>query len=272
MKKLIRSLAFIAVAAFSASGAVAQESTEQGTVSFSDSSRPGEISVRLVNGSIRVKGGSGSHVTVQTFPQVPGELANEPAVKLHRLPRTSALVVEEHNNRIEISASEPHRLINLMIQAPARTNLTLSTVNQGGIWIEGVEGELELGNVNGSISLTDVSGSVVAHTVNGLVKATLKRVTEGKPMAFTSLNGRIEVTLPATTRANLKLRTDNGEILTDFDLTALPQPAPPVDETHSPGGRYRIGKNQVVYGSINGGGADIELRTFNGDIVVRKGI
>ena len=36
-------------------------------------------------------------------------------------------------------------------------------------------------------------------------------------------------------------------------------------------GRYRIGKNKSLYGAINGGGADIELRTFNGEIVVRRG-
>ena len=37
-------------------------------------------------------------------------------------------------------------------------------------------------------------------------------------------------------------------------------------------GRIRIiDANQSVYGAINGGGPEFELRTYNGDIWVRKG-
>jgi hypothetical protein len=271
MKTIIRSLAFVLIGAACA-GAAAEDSIERAAVSFSDPSRPGEVAVRLVNGSISVKAGSGKEAIVEVFPHMPGERdPGEMSDKLRRLPQSASLSVEERNNRIEIGTRQPNIPIHLRIQVPARTNLTLSTVNSGDIDVAGVEGELELSNVNGSISLTDVAGSVVAHTVNGTVEATLTRATGGKPMAFTSLNGRIDVTLPAATKANLRLRTDNGRVMTDFELTGLPQPPIPVEDTDSPDGRFRIGKNKVVYGSINGGGADIELRTFNGNVVVRKG-
>jgi hypothetical protein len=36
-------------------------------------------------------------------------------------------------------------------------------------------------------------------------------------------------------------------------------------------GRYRITVNKSIYGSINGGGPDIELRTFNSNVYVRRG-
>src|SRR5262249_31176297 len=136
-----------------------------------------------------------------------------------------------------------------------------------------VEGELELGNVNGAIELKDVSGAVVAHTVNGRVLADLKRVTADKPMAFTSLNGVVDVTMPPAIKANVKLRTDHGSAFTDFDLQMLPMAnTPQIEDTRkSRGGRYSIEVNKVIYGSVNGGGPEIEMRTFNGNIYLRKG-
>jgi DUF4097 and DUF4098 domain-containing protein YvlB len=268
MKTCIRSLALFGILAL-ASTASAQESLERATVSLSDPSRPAEIRVRLVNGSISVETGATNQVVVETLQRVPRD--EESSDGLRRLPQAPSLQVEERNNRVEVGTRQPNVSVHLRVQVPARADLILSTVNEGNIEVEGVEGELEIGNVNGSIALKDVAGSVLANTVNGSVTATLTRVTDRKPMAFTSLNGRVDVTLPGPTRANLRLRTDNGRILTDFDLTVIPQAPAPVEDTQSTEGRYRIGRNKVVYGSINGGGADIELRTFNGEIVVRKG-
>jgi len=81
----------------------------------------------------------------------------------------------------------------------------------------------------------------------------------------------VDVTLPAAVKGNLKLRSDNGEVFTDFDLKASPQSAATVEDTRRSGGRYRIEVNKAIYGAVNGGGADFDIRTFNGNIYVRKG-
>jgi hypothetical protein len=107
--------------------------------------------------------------------------------------------------------------------------------------------------------------------VNGKVHAALVRATPQKPMAFTSLNGVVDITLPATVKANLKLRSDNGTVFTDFELKTMSQAAAVVEDTRRSGGRYRVEVNKVIYGSVNGGGADFDIRTFNGNIYVRKG-
>jgi DUF4097 and DUF4098 domain-containing protein YvlB len=162
-------------------------------------------------------------------------------------------------------------MVILDIQVPKKTHLELSNVNNGGILVEGVEGELEISNVNGEIELNDVGGAVVAHTVNGRVVATLRRITPDKPMAFTSLNGAVDVTLPRDVKANVKLRTDNGSAFTDFELQMLPQnDRPVIEDSRSSGGRYRVNVNKVIYGAVNGGGPEIEMRTFNGNIYLRK--
>ena len=40
----------------------------------------------------------------------------------------------------------------------------------------------------------------------------------GKAMAFSSLNGNVDVTLPGGTKADLRMESENGEIYTDFDV------------------------------------------------------
>ena len=253
--------------------ATAQDGSEQTSAPFSDASRPGTLKIGLIDGSILVKGADIKQVIIETRGDS-GHFAPpgaESAGGLHRVPQRPVITVEEQNNQMTIGSPNPNRVGDLEIQVPRRTNLALSAVNKGEIRVEGVDGEIEVGDVNGSITLSDVSGSVVAHTVNGKVTATIARATPQKPMAFASLNGTVDVTLPASIKANLKLRSDNGNVYTDFDVHPLPPPAAAVDDTGRPDGRYRIEVNKAIYGSVNGGGAEIELRTFNGNVYVRKG-
>jgi DUF4097 and DUF4098 domain-containing protein YvlB len=264
------SLACLTLIAYSGL-ALAQTESDRVTVPLSDPSRPGTIQVNLVMGEITVVGRDIKDVTVQ----IRGASTKERPIPdeargLRRLSQSATISVEEHDNRVEIT-SGPMRMVSLEIEVPKKTNLDLSTVNNGGIVVEGVDGELEISNVNGQIELTDVSGAVVAHTVNGRVLATLKRITPDKPMAFTSLNGVVDVTLPPSVKANLKLRTDNGSAFTDFELQMLPQPDRiEIEDSRRSRGRYRINVNKVIYGAVNGGGPEIEMRTFNGNIYLRK--
>jgi hypothetical protein len=266
--------AVVCLAMLAAVNAVAaQDPGERVTASFSDPSRPGVLHVSLLAGSITVKGGQGKDVIIQSrgrgeHPREDGEASK---AGLRRLTQQPALNIEEQNNRMEIESPGAMRPVDLEIEVPAHTHLDLDTVNSGDIKVEGVDGEIEVGNVNGSIMLTAVSGSVVAHTVNGKVYADVARVTPQKPMAFTSLNGVVDVTLPAAVKANLRLRSDNGQVFTDFDLKATSQSAATVEDTRRSNGRYRIEVNKVIYGSVNGGGPDFDIRTFNGNIYVRKG-
>jgi hypothetical protein len=273
MKILSKSLVCVAMLAIYGV-ATAQTGPDRTTVPFSDPSRPGELHVRLVSGSITVRGGDVKDVIIETNPRGQSLKRDDPqeAAGLRRLTQQRSIVVEEQNNRMEISSPNRNLPFGLEIQVPARTNLELSAVNHGDIRVEGVEGELEISNVNGSITLSGVSGSVVAHTVNGKVLATLTKVTPQKPMAFTSLNGAVDITLPAATKCNLKLRSDNGDVFTDFDLRILPETtAPVVEDTRRSDGRYRVEVNKLIHGALNDGGPEIEMRTFNGNIYVRKG-
>ena len=251
-----------------------QSSADQVTVPLSDPSRPGVIDISLVQGSITVRGTNRKVVLVTARPDTdrPSRRYDPDATGMRRIPQTAGYRITEEGNRIKMSSDSPNRSLTFEIEAPSRTNLKLSTVNGGEILVENIEGDLEVSNVNGSVTLNGVAGSVMAGTTNGNVRATLTRVTAARDMAFTSLNGTVDVTLPPTTKANLRLRSDHGDVYSDFDVQLAPASSTPsVQESQNSNGRYRIVRNRSIVGTINGGGPDFELRTFNSNVYVRKG-
>ena len=249
-----------------------QQAADQVTVPLSDPSRPALVDVSLVHGSITVRGTNRKDVLVTARPETdrPSRRSDPDADGLRRIPQTAGFRISEEGNRVKINGDSPNRSISFEIEAPLRSNLKLHTVNGGEIVVENIDGDLDVSNVNGGITLTGVAGSVNAGTTNGSVRTTLTRVTAEKPMAFTSLNGTVDVTLPPTTKANLRLRSDNGDVYSDFDVQIAPSTAV-VQESRGSNGRYRISRNRSIVGAINGGGPEFELRTFNSNVYVRKG-
>ena len=242
-------------------------------VPLSDPSRPAMVRAHLLNGSITVKGYDGKDVIVETrghsreTPEPP-----ENSRGLHRIPQNSGLSVDSENNEVNIKASVFHQDGDFTITVPHRTSLSLSTVNNGNITISDVDGELDINNINGNVTLHQVSGSVVAHALNGRVLAVFNRVDPQKPMAFSSMNGDIDVTLPPDTKANLNLHTDNGEIYSDFDIQVQPNPPQSVeeDEEHGHTHRHRVRIDKTLRATLNGGGPEIQFKDFNGNIYLRK--
>jgi Toastrack DUF4097 len=238
------------------------------TVNFSDPSRPGLLKITLLNGGLRITGHSGKEVIIDASSGVRRRGPSRTSDGLRRIDvDVNALSVEEENNVITVTNRNGSNAGNLDIQVPAKTNLNLKTTNGGNISVDGVEGEIEVQNTNGGVILNNVAGSVIAHSANGRVQVNLREITMNKPMSFTSMNGNVDVTLPSTVKANLKMRTDNGGTYSDFDILLNPSSSSSTDGR----GRFNIRTDRALTGTINGGGPDIELRTFNGSIYIRKG-
>ena len=253
-----------------------QDSGGRITVPFSDPSRPHTLKVSLINGGITVKGYDGKDAIIES--RSGGESSEH---ERHRVPRgaegmkridntTMGLTAEEEDNVLTIGA-HPGREADLTIQVPVNTSLKLSCINGGDIVVDRISGEVEVNNTNGGVKLTNVSGSVIAHALNKNVVVTLNKITPDKSMSFSSLNGDVDVTLPADAKARVKLKTDNGEIYSDFDIRLDPSGQKPiVEDGRANRGRYRVRVDHAMYGSINGGGPEFQFQTFNGNIFIRK--
>jgi hypothetical protein len=240
------------------------------SVPLSDPARPATLRVQAVEGGIVVRGLTRRDVLVSARERGQQQRTHtQSETGLRRLALPPAFVIQEAQNHISLVVQTTDRVVDLDIQVPSRTNLTLATANNGEIVVDGVEGDLEISNPNGPITLTRVAGAIVANSVNDRVKATVISVAT-RPMAFTSLVGDIEVAFPASMKANLKLRSDSGQVFTEFDLAPLPSPTS-VQDGRREGGRLRLENNRFIYGAVNGGGPEIELRTFSGNVYVRRG-
>ncbi|HYX52143.1 MAG TPA: DUF4097 family beta strand repeat-containing protein [Candidatus Limnocylindrales bacterium] len=240
---------------------------------IADPSRPASVSVHIIQGNITVQGGNAQDVTVEARLRDDHEerRSDRNAAGMKRIPMTSSgLNVEAENNQVRITTDQTQRTVDLTITVPVRSSLSLKTINDGNIVVTGVDGELDVNDINGNVTLKNVSGSVVAHALNGNVVVTMNRA-DAKPMAFSSLNGNIDVTFPADLKATVSMRTDNGEVYSDFDVqldTTAPRQI--VEDGRSSGGKYRVRMDKTVRGKIGGGGPEIQFKNFNGNIYIRK--
>ena len=240
-------------------------------VTLSDPSRPSSVKASLINGGITVKAYEGKDIIVEAHPRGREDSDDEDRPGPKRLNiATTGLNVEEENNQVNIGADAINRTIDLVIQVPVHTSLHLRAVNDGDIVVTGVDGELDIDDVNGSVTLTKIAGSAVAHALNGKLLVSFTRINQ-KPMAFSSLNGDIDVTFPADLKANVSLRSDNGDVFSDFDVNMTPQSSQPVvEDGRNHGGKYKVKIDKTVRGTINGGGPEMQFTNFNGGIYIRK--
>ena len=240
------------------------------TVPFSDTARPKMLRVGLINGSITVKGYDGKDAIVEARSEG-GKHRRDRAERADGMRRIdmvgTGLTVEESENVVRVGTRSVNEAVQLTIQVPFNTSLKLSTVNGGDIVVDHIIGDVELEDTNGKITATHISGTAVVNALNGKVLVTLDKINGVKPMSFSSLNGDIDVTLPADMKAKVKLKTDNGAVYSDFDIQIDASTRKPVvQESDSGKGKFRVQFDRAMYGLINGGGADMSLTTFNGNI------
>jgi putative adhesin len=246
---------------------VQQGSGQQLIVPLSDPGKPCKLHVNALNGSIKVIGYEGKEVVVDVETEKNHESSNSGGMR--RIGGGGAEVTaQEDGNTVTVSAGLSHVKL-ITVKVPQNTaQVKLSTVNDGNITATNVSGDLEVDNVNGWIHLDQISGSAVANTVNGDVIVVFKTIDPKAAMAFSTLNGKVDVTFPGDLKAKVKLKAEQGDIFSDFDVE--------VDKGHSnieknaEDHMYRINIDGWVYGSINGGGPEMMMKTTNGSVYLRK--
>ncbi len=320
----LRLLRLLLAVPFLAAAARASDETTA-SLTFSDSSKPGLLRVYVSHGDLKVSGADVDSVTVTSSAQPEGRSATR-RDGLRVISTASSFTLAEKDNVIELNyGSGTHgssSAADFRIVVPRNTALDLTTGWGGDIKVDDVTGDVEVKNMNGEIKLTGLGGGALAETMNGEITAAFATLPSGKPLSFTSMNGEIALHLPPDTKANVRIRTQNGSILTDFNeaelvtkseavatdakaigetarlageiarevaeaargvaeevraameadrngsqrTTVTPKPPRPPRTPSIPA----MAGGKVVSGTLNGGGADIQIATMNGDIVVRK--
>jgi len=178
------------------------------------------------------------------------------------------LEVTENNNQVSVKSNSWSHRVNLELEVPTGADMELHTYNGGDIMVTNIQGELALSNYNGEITALNISGSVVASTYNGQIKATFDRVTDGSPMSYSTYNGDIDLTFPSALKATLKMKTEQGEIFTGFDVNITSRGPVQMKDTKS--GVYKVIIDDWKTGNVNGGGPEFTMKNYHGDILIRK--
>lgn len=277
-KYLIVSVILISVGLLLITNAISHAQTaNEFTVPLSDPSRRGKLKAHLNYGSITVKGTARKDVLVK-YANAEEEDAEEDRERNEQSDSRSGLKriggggmdleVTENANQVNVQSNSWNHKINLEIEVPSGMDMQLHTYNGGDLMVSDVQGELTLSNYNGEITALNVSGSVVASTYNGAIKVTFDRITDGTPMSYSTYNGDIDVTFPSTLKATLKMKTEQGEIFTGFDVKITS--SGPVQMKDTKAGVYKVVVDDWKRGDVNGGGPEITMKNYNGDILVRK--
>jgi hypothetical protein len=237
--------------------------------------QPLVVIVKNVVGPIRVTGHGGNSVEMHATETVRGDLQAD----IERARADMRLFTETEPGRVAfrvrpIDENRDRRAwgwdgysieYDIEVRVPRGAAVEVSTVNDGDVTVEDVNGEFHLKNVNGDVRLVRAGGSGSVQTVNGDVDVSFARAPS-EATSFKTVNGELDVTFPASLAAELAFHTMHGDVFTDFDVVSLADPP----EVRRDGRRYVLNTNRNSAFRIGAGGERHSFNTLNGDIFVRK--
>jgi hypothetical protein len=220
MKSRLYTTLLVGVLALGLTVARADDTTN--TVKFSDPSKPGTLRINLGRGELRVQGADTSDVSVKSNAKI--ATSKPRADGLRVISAASSFSLKESNNVVTLDGTAPDAgrgNSDFTVTVPRNTTVVVQNAWGGEISCTGLSGDIEINNMHGGIRLDDVTGGVVVSTMNGEIRANIRELHEGKALSFTAMNGEVALRVPETAKATVRLRTQNGSVLTDFDESAL---------------------------------------------------
>ncbi len=235
------------------------------TLSFEPQGNAVRVDASL-NGGISVRAGADEGITVHARIVAASreEGAAQDLLQEISVERIDGVFV---SNGPELEGDEAWWSVSFRVEAPKYSDLDLKSFN-GGITIDGIEGELKASTMNGGIEVRDCAGSIIASTVNGgvsaidVVGAVAAESTNGgvsvalseaptEPVLARSTNGSVSLKLPAGTQGAFSVSTRIGNLSVD-----------------APGNRHSETGGEVSF-EIGEGGPSIEAATEHGQVSVQ---
>ena len=255
-----------------------------------------KVEVDLNNGSISVVGYDGKTIeissSVEALESVPngddfefdlGDMADKaekpekggPNKKrstegLKKISNTAApLMIEERNNRVEISSQVRKRAVNLTIKVPRDSILDLSVQKGGDIRVSNVSGAIELSSHKGAIIAEGISGPIVAETHRKDIEVSFSSLNQSQPSSLTSHIGSVDISLSPAFKAKIAVQTYKGEIYSGLTQAFT------VDDSVNEEKNTRRASRKITLGGlmtaqVNGGTQLLTINTYSGDIYIRK--
>jgi hypothetical protein len=222
------------------------------------------IEIRGINGNVSAEPATGGEVEVEAVKRARRSDPDEVRIEVVRHAEGVLICAVYPNpggepNTCEVSSQnrgthvhDNDTTVNFTVRVPAGVNFNGRTVN-GGVRARDLGADVDAKSVNGDVSVS-TTGLARAQTVNGSITAVLGRADWPAGIDFKTVNGSIDLTLPASLSARVEAKTLNGEITSDFPLTVT--------------GSF---SRRRLSGTIGGGGDRLlNLETVNGSVQIRR--
>ena len=267
-RRMVLGMVLVALAGL----ATAQESQpQQIVVPLTRPEEPGRLILERHQGSISVKGYEGTVVLIKAFLRRSTGTAPSDWDAEGLKPISSAAIqldAQEVDNVVTVDAHSRNKSVDLDILVPSRFALKLGVLDDGDVIVDGLTGDVEVNNPYGRVRLDRLTGSANVNTVDGDISIRFLGVDTGVPLAFTSVHGKIDVSFPPDVDLTVRVKSDEAMVYSDFDI-AVEKRKSRTDPAGKAGGT-RIALEEWTTGRIGRGGTDVLIKSFDGNIYIRK--
>lgn len=209
----------------------------------------GTVRLKTFSGRVNITGTGGNQVVIKAVRRASRERLQD--IKLE---------ITQSGNVIDIDAN--HRMVerrndnvvetDFDIQVPNEVTLDLRTFS-APVTVTGVTGDLVVDGFSSEIRLMEVSGPIRVKTFSGGVNVEARGWKDGDNLNINTFSGDVTLRLPGSARGELTFDSFSGRFNSDL----------PVTLSSSSKRNFR--------GTLNGGGAtDLRLKTFSGDVFIRR--
>jgi hypothetical protein len=215
----------------------------------------GQVRLDNVNGKVQITTWDRAEVKVDAFKRAEKQ-EHLDALKIEIDSKSDRIRIHTHypDSKSGWRWKNDSASVDYEIKVPAQARLEdVQTVN-GSLEIEGVRGAVHASTVNGRLGVKGLAANADLTSVNGTVEAAFDRIEGVKSVALKTVNGKVELTLPANADADVSANTVNGSIHTDHDLTVKKN--------------WPLGSE--LHGKLGKGGTRIKAETVNGAIQIRR--
>ena len=222
--------------------------TEERVIRQSYSLNPnGVIELSNVNGDITIRGWDKNEVDLKATKRGPAENLDLIEIQIDSTPERLSIETKYPRKKRDTGVSVTYELM-----VPKTADLdSINNVN-GEVEVIGVEGKIFVDTVNGSAEVSGTRAPVHAQTVNGNITVKWNDFPDSGTVKMETVNGSLEVELPANANADVRASSLNGSVRTDFPVTV-----------HG-------WVSRKLEGRIGSGGPTIDLNTVNGAIEILK--
>lgn len=221
-----------------------------------------DVSIRNINGDIKVKPSTSGKVEVTGFKRGNSRYFDE--IKAEARETSNGVVIcvlqaddDSHcddEGRRHWGNHDWHDVrMDLEVAVPTNLRVSASTVS-GDLSVEGAHGDVDANTVSGDVRLERLhAASIHANSVSGDIDVGVDELTGRGDLYFHTVSGDVSLAVPRGFDADLSMSTVSGDMDSDFPVTL---------------GNGRMSRRRIE-ARIGNGGRRLDVATVSGDLKIR---